>query len=223
MDQPASFAGFPCFCLLLSDGEELGVGEGLFGFEVFASDDVSGGAEWVAHADSVGGMEGKGGFSHENPGVTSVEWYTPQWLFDALDVRFDLDPCAAKNRDGCVPADRFYRLPEHDGLSEPWFGRVWLNPPYGKQTGSWIERLAQHGNGIALVFSRTSTRWFQQIAARTSAVCFISKRVRFVNGTTGLAAGHPGADSVLIAFGEDNATVLRRSGLGAVFTYASPA
>lgn len=166
-------------------------------------------------------MEGKGGFSHEYPGVTPVEWYTPAWLFDALGVRFDLDPCAAKNGEGCVPADCLYRLPEHDGLSESWFGRVWLNPPYGTHTRLWIERLAQHGDGIALVFARTGTRWFQQIAARTSAVCFISKRVKFINGTTGMESGSPGADSMLVAFGSDNADVLRRSKLGSVFTYAS--
>jgi hypothetical protein len=144
-------------------------------------------------------------------------------MFDALGVTFDLDPCAARHGGGHVPSLQSYVLPEHDGLVEPWFGRVWVNPPYGTQTRDWVERLAQHGDGIGLVFARTGTRWFQQIASRTSSVCFVGKRVKFINGQTGEEGGTPGADSMLIAFGESNAEVLRRSNLGAVFTYASPA
>lgn len=53
MDQPAFLAGFPCFCLPFGLGEELGVCQWFLGFEVFAADDVSGGAQRIAHADSV--------------------------------------------------------------------------------------------------------------------------------------------------------------------------
>lgn len=167
-------------------------------------------------------MVARRGFTHEPQASKMVDWYTPKWLFDALGVTFDLDPCSPREG-GNVPALRKYWLPDHDGLAEPWSGNVWLNPPYGAQTKLWLLRLADHGNGIALVFARTSTRWFQQIAPKTSAVCFVSRRISFINGQTGCEGGSPGSDSMLIAFGEANAKVLASSGLGCVFTYASSA
>jgi hypothetical protein len=158
------------------------------------------------------------GFAHESSHNETVEWYTPKWVFDALNITFDLDPCSPQTG-GFVPARRKLWKPDFDGLAEPWEGNVWLNPPYGAETKLWVNRLAEHGEGIALVFSRTGTKWFQNVAPRTSAVCFVSKRIRFINGLTGDAGGTPGADSMLIAFGSANANVLRFSNLGSVFAY----
>lgn len=50
------------------------------------------------------------------------------------------------------------------GLESPWIDRVWLNPPYGRETGLWLRTLAAHGSGIALVFARTETEMFHQHA-----------------------------------------------------------
>lgn len=47
-----------------------------------------------------------------------------------------------------------------NGLIAPWEGRVWCNPPYGKQTFEWMRKCAQHGNAIALIFARTETKGF---------------------------------------------------------------
>jgi hypothetical protein len=162
----------------------------------------------------------KEGFSHENPVGDSVEWYTPKWIFDGLDLEFDLDPCSPKEG-GFVPAKKKFWLPDYDGLSEDWFGNVWVNPPYGKETGLWLSKLAAHGEGIALVFARTSTKWFQKIVSGTSGVLFVNRRVRFISGATGEAGGTPGADSMLISFGEENANALLTSGLGNFFKYQS--
>ena len=154
-----------------------------------------------------------GGFTHESTINESVEWYTPPYIFDALNILFDLDPCSPK-QGGVVPARHKFSLPEQDGLVEPWFGRVWLNPPYGKETGVWLRKLAAHGDGIALVFARTGTRWFQEVAAQASQICFISGRVKFISGATGELGASPGADSMLLAFGDDCAKFVARSGLG---------
>jgi hypothetical protein len=155
----------------------------------------------------------------------TVEWYTPAFIFAALGLEFDLDPCAAESGD-YVPAKNRYTVRD-DGLSKPWSGRVWLNPPYGPHTPRWLSRLAAHGEGIALVFARTDTRWFHAAAVRADLLCF-TRRIAFVPGREPLEQPgiFPGAaplgreyaaagnGSVLLAFGLPCATALRRSGLG---------
>lgn len=66
-------------------------------------------------------------------------WLTPPELLTALGG-FDLDPCAYHSQPWKT-AKTQYALPEHDGLLMPWEGRVWCNPPYGKETKKWIERM----------------------------------------------------------------------------------
>jgi hypothetical protein len=150
------------------------------------------------------------GLVHESPVNATVEWYTPPWVFDALGLEFDLDPCSGPG--DLVPARRKIRLPD-DGLAAEWSGRVWLNPPYGPHTPVWLSRLADHGDGIALVFSRTDTAWFHESAARADVACFMRGRVRFLRDG-GEASGAPGAGSVLLAYGETCAAALLEAGLG---------
>lgn len=65
-------------------------------------------------------------------------WETPQEFFDELnrEFRFDLDVCALPENAKCA---RYY-TPEQDGLSQPWKGVCWCNPPYGREIGSWVRR-----------------------------------------------------------------------------------
>jgi phage N-6-adenine-methyltransferase len=145
---------------------------------------------------------------------SSVEWYTPPEIFDALGVRFGLDPCAPPGGLPWAPVERYYSARD-DGLAQEWHGRVWLNPPYGRGIERWMRRLAAHANGIALVHSRTGTAWWREALASATAVCFIAGRVRFIDGRTGNRP--PGASPeplVLLAYGLECATAVMRSGLG---------
>lgn len=145
------------------------------------------------------------GFVHEATTNETVEWYTPPWLFEALGVVFDVDPCA--NPDKSTPARRHICLPT-DGLNAEWGeGMAWVNPPYGAHLPAWIARLKQHGNGIALVFVRTDTGWFQDNAP--DAALFLRKRVRFIDARTGQPGGQPGAPSFLLAYGAQAVEALR--------------
>lgn len=65
-------------------------------------------------------------------------WATPQDFFDALDAEFHftLDACAVKENAKCEA----YYTPEQDGLDQPWTGRVWCNPPYGRNVGQWVKK-----------------------------------------------------------------------------------
>lgn len=135
------------------------------------------------------------------------EWYTPKEIIDALG-KFDLDPCAP-----VYPlwktADVMYNK-DNDGLRQEWFGRVWLNPPYSKPLmWQFVERLSEHGNGIALLFNRCDSNKFQDIIfERATAMKFLRNRIKFFrpDGTRG---DSPGCGSILIAFGEKNAEALK--------------
>ena len=146
---------------------------------------------------------------------TTTAWYTPPWLFEALKIEFDLDPCSP----GAlvvpwIPARTHYTQAE-DGLTQPWHGRVWLNPPYGPGLDRWLQRFCAHRNGIALVFARTDTQWFHTYAVRADAVCFTRGRISFVSpATPSDNCGGPGYGSVLLAHGNEYVESLRHSGLG---------
>jgi len=97
-------------------------------------------------------------------------------------------------------------------------GRVWLNPPFDRyQVGRWIDRLARHGNGIALVHARTETEWFRPIWTGATAIHFLFDRVKFCRPDGSEQAANSGAPVVLAAFGEANAYCLARCGISGAF------
>ena len=129
----------------------------------------------------------------------TAEWHTPPEILKALGP-FDDDPC--------VPG-------RDDGLKRSWRGLVWLNPPYGPETGAWLAKLADHGEGIALVFARTDTKWFwETVWGRASALLFLRGRPHFyLEGKR--AKGNSGGAMVCVAYGLKARARLCRSNLGA--------
>lgn len=160
------------------------------------------------------------GFAHESSRNESFEWYTPPEIFEGLGLRFDLDPCSPGEGKSFVPADRHYTIHD-DGLSSPWSGTVFVNPPYGPETPKWMRKLAEHGDGIALVFSRTDVKWFQEVGVKADLVCFVSGRIKFFKGSIDERGGTPGAGSMLLAYGDKSAKALLASGLGACYRLAT--
>jgi hypothetical protein len=149
----------------------------------------------------------KGMSGHQRANPLSVDWLTPPEIVRALGP-FDLDPCASCSQlhelSGTmqgIGATRYCKC--DNGLEKPWKGFVWMNPPYGQEIGAWMAKLAKHGQGIALVFARTETGWFQDsVLVCADALFFIAGRIRFYrpDGTPGNYTG--GAPSVLVAYGE---------------------
>ncbi len=128
----------------------------------------------------------------------------------------DLDPCSPQGGLDWIPAKKIYSIAQ-DGLSQPWSGRVWLNPPYGPRTSDWMRRLAAHGHGIALVFARTETEWWQHTVRCADAVCFIAGRLTFVNEDQQPGTFNAAAPSALIGYGQDCARAIAESLLGMTF------
>lgn len=125
-------------------------------------------------------------------------WATPQDFFDALDAEFHftLDACAVKENAKCEA----YYTPEQDGLDQPWTGRVWCNPPYGRNVGQWVKKGHDTASGggfvVMLLPARTDTRWFHDYIYGKTEVRFIKGRLKF--GSCQNAAPFP---SMVVIFG----------------------
>lgn len=152
--------------------------------------------------------------SHQSHRARTTTWLTPPHIIDALGP-FDLDPCAAP---GWVTADRHLTLPT-DGLAADWSGRVWLNPPYGREVWEWLAKLADHGDGIALTFARTETAGFvREVWGKADAVMFLHGRLHFHRADGTRAAANSGAPSCLVAYGVRNVEALALCGLPGTLT-----
>lgn len=154
-------------------------------------------------------MTGMGG--HQSANALKEEWLTPPEIIRALGA-FDLDPCAPISRPWPTASMHFTKL--DNGLSKPWRGRVFLNPPYGPETGQWLARLADHRYGTALIFARTETQHFHEFVwEKASGLLFLKGRLHFhhVNGQR--AAANSGAPSVLVAYGDQDWALLRESAI----------
>ena len=114
----------------------------------------------------------------------TAEWSTPQDLFDRLDEEFafTLDPCCTHENAKC---EKHYTAAE-DGLAQSWAGeRVFMNPPYGRVIGRWMEKAwlsAQLGAlVVCLVPARTDTAWWHDFAMK-GEIRFLRGRLRFGGG-----------------------------------------
>ena len=114
----------------------------------------------------------------------SDDWATPQDLFDRLNEDwgpFNLDVCASAHNRKC----KQYFSVSDNGLKQVWApNRCWMNPPYGRTIGKWIEKAYKESMDGALVVclipSRTDTAWWHDYVMR-GKVIFIRGRIKFNN------------------------------------------
>lgn len=142
--------------------------------------------------------------SHTRSANTSDDWITPVMFRDKLGP-FDLDPCASVTQPWPM-ASRSFTIEDH-GLMRDWeHDFVWMNPPYGKALGAWLNRLALHNHGIAFVFARTDTRaFFEGVWRHASSLLFVRGRVTFhrPDGSLSPLGHNSGGPSVLIGYGPE--------------------
>ena len=128
--------------------------------------------------------------THSGNSSVSHEWETPLELLDALHsvfVRFDLDPCSPRKSRPRVKA-RKRLTAEDDGLSAPWRGVIFVNPPYGRGLSRWIAKarreveLGHARTVVVLLPARPDTAYWHEHIAGRAAVYFLRGRLRFGDG-----------------------------------------
>lgn len=110
-------------------------------------------------------------------------WATPQDFFDSLNAEFNfnVDVCASPENAKC----KTYFTKDQDGLSQPWTGVCWCNPPYGREIGKWVEKAytsSRNRGGATVVMllpARTDTKWFHEYIYHQSEIRFIKGRLKF--------------------------------------------
>lgn len=138
-------------------------------------------------------------------------WLTPPEIISALGP-FDLDPCSPDPRPWPTADCHFTK--EMNGLSLPWHGSVWVNPPYGPETGLWLERLARHGKGFALIFARTETEMFHRwVWQEADGILFFEGRLHFYRPDGTRATDNAGGPSCLASYGQQATQRLKESKL----------
>ncbi|MEM7133208.1 MAG: DNA N-6-adenine-methyltransferase [Chloroflexota bacterium] len=116
-----------------------------------------------------------------------VEYYTPEFITHAArEVMggIDLDPASSPEANQRVEATEFYTLTDN-GLAQRWYGRVWMNHPFGRNRNSrWINKLiweyevGEVEQACCLTFASTSEKWFKPLFAYP--ICFLSPRTNFI-------------------------------------------
>lgn len=138
----------------------------------------------------------------------SIEWATPQNLFDEYNSRFGftLDVCAS---DWNAKCQKYYDK-EKDGLAQDWGKEIcWMNPPYGKAIGDWMSKAVEEwrkgATVVCLVPARTDTRWFHNYAM-LGEIVFLKGRLRFIDKAGEKTNPAPFPSAIVIYRGETNAT-----------------
>lgn len=114
---------------------------------------------------------------------SSDEWETPQELFDMIDevFHFNLDVCATHANAKC----KRYFTKKEDGLSLPWSGICWMNPPYGREITLWIRKAYESSLTVGTIVvcllpARTDTVWWHEyVIAHAESIGFIRGRLKF--------------------------------------------
>jgi len=133
------------------------------------------------------------------------EWGTPQEFFDVLDAEFHftLDPCATPSSAKC---DRYFTK-KVDGLAQPWSGRVFMNPPYGRVIGAWLRKAWQESQQgatiVCLIPARTDPVYWHDYVMRAAEVRFVRGRLRFDDQDGGRRNSAP-FPSVVVVFRPDS-------------------
>ncbi len=156
---------------------------------------------------------------HQSARMKNDEWLTPPEIIKPLG-EFDLDPCSPVERPWATANEHL--TVDDDGLWHQWYGRVWLNPPFGREAVKWLRKMVEHGNGIALIPARTETSMFYEcVWGSADAVLFIKGRPHFHYATGQRAKFNSGAPICLVAYGLANVIALEKSGLGFVVSAKS--
>ena len=138
-----------------------------------------------------------------------VEWYTPP-IYIEMARRvlggIDLDPASNEVAQAWIQAAKYFTVVE-DGLKQSWQGRVWCNPPYGRDVKRWLAKAItsyQSGDVDAAIvlLNRSGASWYRQLKKKVAAVCEVDKRIAFLDAT-GFPQGSPRYNNDFLYLGQN--------------------
>lgn len=116
-----------------------------------------------------------------------TEYYTPPEIVEAARAvmgGIDLDPASSPAANERVRAARIYTAAD-DGLSLPWWGRVWMNHPFSRENNKvWPRKLIAEyradnvDQARCITFAATSEEWFRPLY--DFPMCFLSPRTNYM-------------------------------------------
>jgi DNA N-6-adenine-methyltransferase (Dam) len=155
--------------------------------------------------------------TEETTTVPNYEWYSPSEIVEAArrvmnDINLDPASCAAANE---VVRARMFYTKEQDGLTKPWRGRIFMNPPYTRGlVDRFVARLVEAftrgdvAEAIVLVRNDPTTAWFKALAGSSSAICLPGQYLRFWHPDKGVTKIGPVGHAILY-LGRSPETFLR--------------
>ncbi|MGR8809995.1 DNA N-6-adenine-methyltransferase [Leuconostoc citreum] len=132
-----------------------------------------------------------------------MDWETPQLFFEKLNkkYKFDLDACASEDNH---KVDNYF-TEEDNALTKLWNGNVFVNPPYGRELYSFVEKsYSEHIRDnnrfiVLLIPARTDTKYWHEFIQGKATIKFLKGRLKFeISGIASDAAPFP---SALIIYG----------------------
>ena len=129
---------------------------------------------------------------------TSDDYWTPKWIFDAIGLTFDLDVACPPEGPAHTPCHAYYTQADN-GLTSPWHGRVFMNPPYSNAS-AWVNKWLDHGNGIAITVVGKS-KWGDRLWTQSDGIVLLKQDMHFVQGRIPWPI-------IVSAMGQDNAQAL---------------
>ena len=145
--------------------------------------------------------------AHVSNNTGQTEWYTPEKYVKSARLvmgSINLDPASSDMAQEHIKADSYY-TEETDSLDKEWFGNIWMNPPY--ENGAitkFIDKLkdSDFESAVVLVNNATETKWFQSLASVAARICFVSSRIKFIDGE-GNKSGTPLQGQAILLSTED--------------------
>ncbi len=156
--------------------------------------------------------------THKTPIGKTDEWFTPRYIIESLG-KFDLDPCSHDNRPFNTANEHYTK--HNDGLSMPWAGRVWLNPPFNRQDRAlFMRKMASHRAGVMLIPAACETAAFKQyvFASDFKAILMFDHRPHFLHQDGSRSMANCGGTICLVAYSDYDAEILANSDLGHLLT-----
>lgn len=146
---------------------------------------------------------------HVSNNSGKYEWHTPPKFIEAARKvmgSIDLDPASSEIGNKIIRAETIYTK-EKNGLEHPWYGNIWMNPPYNNSlvddfTRKLVNELSNINQACVLVNNATETKWFQNIMLKCDMICFVKSRIKFLD-INGEATGSSLQGQVIMYFGQN--------------------